>query len=138
MTSGGSTDPATWIDAARRDVRAARRLLVDPPELETTAYHVHQAVEKAIKAFLVAAGIRYPRGRGAGHDLDMLASLVPAGDPLRTSALLMSDLTPWATAFRYPADDPLTAEPLPPKDEIERRLDAAEAFIAAVARRVAR
>ena len=134
----GASDPREWIEKARHDARAARRLLLDPPQLEGAAYHVHQAVEKVAKAILVAEGIRYPRGGGAGHDLDALAQLVPALHPLRARAQHLSDLTPWATSFRYPADDPFTVQPLPSKGEIECRLDEAEAFLEAVATQITR
>ena len=109
----------------------------DPPELEVAAYHVQQGVEKAMKAALAAAGIKFPRGRGAGHDLGALAKLMPASNSLRNQALALTDLTPWATAFRYPADDPLTAEIPPTKREMERRVSEAESFVDAVALQVA-
>lgn len=131
-----ASDPYEWIRKAQQDTRSARRLLLDPPELEDAAFHVHQAVEKAAKAILIAEGIRYPRGRGAGHDLDALAKLIPRSSPFHAQAQQLAGLTPWATAFRYPADDPLTAEPLPAKSVLERHLDMAEAFVEAVARRV--
>lgn len=127
-------DATAWIRKARQDARSARRLLIDPPEPEDAAFHVHQAAEKAFKAILVAAGIRYPRGRGAGHDLNALAALIPGS--AQAQAHVLADLTPWATAFRYPADDPHTAEPAPDKPEIERRLAAVEAFIAAAEARI--
>lgn len=132
-----ASDPCAWIGKAQQETRSARRLLLDPPESEDAAFHVPQAVEKAIKAILVAEGVRYPRGRGVGHDLDALTRLIPSASGLREQAEQLAGLTPWATAFRYPADDPLTAEPLPAKAELERTLDAAEAFVEAVARRVA-
>ena len=75
MTSGAS-DPSDWLHKARQDARSARRLLTAPPELEVAAYHLQQAAEKAIKALLTAGGIKYPRGKGAGLDLDALAGLV--------------------------------------------------------------
>ena len=109
----------------------------DPPELEVAAYHVQQGVEKAMKAALAAAGIKFPRGRGAGHDLSALAKLIPVSNSLRNPALDLADLTPWATAFRYPADDPLTAEIPPTKREMERRVSEAESFVDAVALQVA-
>lgn len=134
----GASDPGDWVEKARQDARSARRLLAEPSELETAAYHVQQAVEKAAKAALAAKGIAYPRGKGAGHDLDTLARLLPPRDPVYPQALALSDLTPWATAYRYPADDPLTAQPLPTKQEIEIRLDEAESFVEAVAAQVGR
>ena len=132
-----ASDPSAWVEKARQEVRSARRLLIEPPELEDAAYHVHQAVEKAAKAFLVAAGVRYPRGKGTGHDLDALARLIPGSNPLQRQARSLASLTPWATAFRYPADDPFTAEPPPPKEVVERRLAEVEAFVEAVAAQIA-
>ena len=134
----GKSHPSEWVAKARQDARSARRLLADPPELEVAAYHVQQAVEKAVKAGLAEQGIKYPRGKGAGHDLDALVNLVPVFHPLHAQAQALSDITPWATAFRYPADDPFTAQPLPTKQEIESRLTEAEALIEAVALQAAR
>ncbi len=131
-----ASDPSAWIEKARQEIRSARRLLIDPPELEDAAYHTHQAVEKAAKAVLIASGVRYPRGKGAGHDLAILADLIPGSNPLRDQAQLLADLTPWATAFRYPADDPLTAQPPPSKSEVEGRLHSVEVFVEDVARRI--
>lgn len=127
------SDPHGWIEKARQDSRSARRLLADPPETEVAAYHVQQAVEKAIKAVLVAHGIPYPRGRGAGHDLNALAGLIPAASALSARARALTDLTVWATAFRYPSDDPFTAQPSPMKGDVEHRLDDAAAFVEAAA-----
>ena len=133
-----ASDPSGWIEKARQDARSARRLLADPAELEPAAYHVQQAVEKALKAALIAEGIKFPRGKGAGHNLAALAGLIPAHLPLHQQAQMLTDLTPWATAYRYPADDPFTAQSLPAKAEIEIRLAEVEIFIGAVAAQVAR
>lgn len=84
----------------------------------------------------MAEGIRYPRGRGAGPDLDALTRLIPIANPFREQARPLAGLTPWATAFRYPTDDPLTAEPLTSKADLERHLDGAEARVEAVTRHV--
>ncbi len=132
-----AANPTGWIEKARQDARSARRLLIDPPELENAAYHLHQAIEKASKAILIAEGVKFPRGGGAGHDLDKLAKLIPASNALSTQAQQLSHLTPWATAFRYPADDPFTAQPLPAKRDIERKLDDVDAFVDAVALQIA-
>lgn len=134
----GTSNPIDWIDKARPDARSARRLLLHPAESEIAAYHIHQAVEKAAKAVLTREGIKFPRGSGAGHDLDRLAKLIPAGNALHAQARMLADLTPWATAFRYPADDPLTAQPLPTERELGGRLDEAETFIEAAATQIIR
>jgi HEPN domain-containing protein len=43
-----------WLDRARSDLRAAEVLLADqPPLCEDAGFHSQQAVEKALKAFLV-------------------------------------------------------------------------------------
>jgi HEPN domain-containing protein len=132
----GASDPRAWIEKAHQDARAARRLLTDPVELEPAAYHVQQAAEKAIKAVLAAACIKIPRDRGTGHNLAILAKLISADDGCRPQAQALADLTPWATAYRYPADDPFTAQPPPTRSEVETRLIEVEAFVAAVAAHV--
>jgi HEPN domain-containing protein len=55
-----ASDPGASIRKAQQDTRSARRLLLDPPELEDVAFHVHQAVGKAAEAVLWrrAFGIR--------------------------------------------------------------------------------
>lgn len=132
----GTSDPIDWLNKARQDARSARRLLADPSEVEVAAYHVQQAVETAIKSYLAPEAIRYPRGGGAGHDLEALASLIPKADPLHIQALSLAYMTPWATAYRYPADDPVTAEPPLTGSQIEHDLLQAESLIEAVACRV--
>lgn len=89
----GASDPSGWIEKARQDARSAKRLLADPAELEPAAYHVQQAVEKALKAALVAEGIKFPRGKGAGHNLAALAGLIPAHLLFHQQAQMLSDLT---------------------------------------------
>jgi HEPN domain-containing protein len=127
-----ASDPSGWIRKAQQDLRSARRLLIDPPELEDVAYHLQQSVEKAIKAALAAHRRRIPRG-GAGHDVGKLAELIP-DERVKSLARGLSDLTPWATAFRYPVNDPLTAELLPSPDEFERRTFEVEDFVETVVR----
>jgi HEPN domain-containing protein len=47
-----ASHPGAWIRKARQDTRSARHPLLDPPELEDVAFHIHQAVEKAAEAVL--------------------------------------------------------------------------------------
>jgi hypothetical protein len=56
---------------------------------------------------------------------------------LAGDAQVLGALTPWATAWRYPADDPATAAPLPEAAEIKQWAKKVEAFLNAVTVEVA-
>ncbi|NEW89870.1 HEPN domain-containing protein [Rhodopseudomonas sp. WA056] len=126
-----SSDPGLWLDLATSDVIAARRLLTPPASLPQAAYLAQQAAEKAIKARLIAVRIAFPRHGGRGHDLVALTNLVPAGDRARPLFEELSSITPWATAFRYPSDDPATEAHLT-AEEIAAKLEQTETAIALV------
>jgi HEPN domain-containing protein len=119
-----SSDPRSWLEHARSDVVAARRLL---PLLQG-AYFIQQAAEKAIKSRLVRLGLSYPRRGGSGHDLLALTALLPDRDPMKSAFAEISTITPWATAFRYPSDDPATQASLTVQ-EMEFRLQQVETAI---------
>ena len=72
------SNAAGWIASADSDLDAVRRCLAEPPNLSAAAYHPQQAVEKLIKAVLVALGIAYPRGR-SGHDLRRRPTMSESG-----------------------------------------------------------
>lgn len=123
-----SRDPRHWLDYAARDAAAAHRLLISPPSLAMAAYAVQQSAEKAIKARLVDLDIAYPRYGGRGHDLAALARLIPDSDATKVIFTNISDITPWATVFRYPSEDPATEIQLVAR-EVEDRLRQVEAAI---------
>lgn len=89
-----------WITKATEDRRSAVLLLADdPPLLDPAAYHCQQAAEKLLKALLAAAGVTIPKT----HDLQRLAALVIPLYPGIVAAIeVVSELTPWGTATRYP------------------------------------
>lgn len=67
--SGALHEAQEWLTRAERDLQAARNELnARPPLPEMTAFHVQQAAEKVLKAFLTARSIpfRYT------HDLVVL------------------------------------------------------------------
>lgn len=78
-----------------------------PRLLEISCYHSQQAVEKALKAFLLFHGQDAPRT----HDLDRLCqaceSLTPSFNAFRG---VCSELTAYAAATRYPSDMEITEE----------------------------
>lgn len=89
-----------WLAKADEDIRmSGLALAADPPLVDPAAYHCQQAVEKIIKALLVAAAIKVPRS----HDIELLAGLAaPAYPALEQRMLSFSHLTEWLTATRYP------------------------------------
>jgi HEPN domain-containing protein len=125
-------DAARWIAGADTDMDAVRRCLAEPPNLAVATYHCQQAAEKLIKAVLVALRIPYPRGR-SGHDLGLAAALNPLGHKLRETAASFDTIADWSISFRYPADDPLQAEPLPEAGEVAAWLQRIDTFRAEVA-----
>lgn len=130
------SDAAGWAASADSDLDAARRCLADPPNIAAAAYHCQQAAEKLIKAVLVALNIAYPRGR-SGHDLGLAAAQIPDGHKLRDAAAAFDAIADWSISFRYPADDPLQAEPLPEPSEVAAWVQRINAFHGEVASLVA-
>jgi HEPN domain-containing protein len=116
------------LTLAKQDVVAARRLLQPPAALKHAAYFVQQATEKALKARLIDLGIAFPRHGGRGHDLVALSGLLPPEDPMKMMFEAISAVTPWATAFRYPSDDPAT-EVLLTAQEVEGRVGQVDAIV---------
>lgn len=68
-------EAALWLAKADEDIRVAGlTLAADPPLVDPAAYHCQQAVEKIIKALLVAAATKVPRS----HDIELAAPAYPA------------------------------------------------------------
>lgn len=96
------TMSSEWVSFARRDMAAAEHLqTMYPAPLEIICFHCQQAVEKALKGFLIYHGAAsVPRI----HDLAALCKLcmefVPDfGEMLEPCA----DLTTYAVQMRYPS-----------------------------------
>lgn len=89
--------------AARSDLRAVRLLAADAEQgNDVIGFHAQQAVEKAIKAILVASGVEIPRTHDLSFLLDILGEhAIAAPDSVSHAEWL----TPWAVAARYGAAD---------------------------------
>jgi len=100
--------PADWLRHARSDLALAR--VERPAEvfLEMLCFHAQQAVEKSIKAVLLANEIRFPYT----HDVAKLISLVKeAGIPWPEGLDQAADLTEYASETRYPGSvEPVSEE----------------------------
>ena len=89
-----------WLYKAENDLKSAKKLLTgDDPILDTAIYHTQQCAEKALKGYL--AFKEQPLKKS--HDIELLVELCSKIDiDFEKLYDLSEDLTPYATAFRYP------------------------------------
>ena len=92
--------------AAERDVLTLRNMTADAP-VESFGFHVQQAAEKSLKAWLALLGETYPLTHSIEALLDFLADRGTAVESFRD----LVDYTPYAVEFRYAGVDP-EAEPI--------------------------
>lgn len=102
----------SFLGMAERDHRALCGM--EDPEVfsaEIFGFHVQQAVEKALKAWLCSRGAPFPRT----HDLDELGALLEeTGQEIPEFLSGLLEFTDFAVAFRYEAFPDL-------EDDIDRR-----------------
>ncbi len=92
-----------WLRKAQSDLKSARRLSAsDDPIYDTAIYHCQQCAEKVVKGFLVFHDAKVEKT----HDV---AELIEIAAQIETSFQSWLDkgefLTPFATEYRYPADE---------------------------------
>jgi hypothetical protein len=98
MPSDRQREAARMLRIAHRDLKAARSMLDHDLFDETSwGFHVHQATEKALKAWISALEQVYPRT----HDLSLLDQLIFdfGGDTTRFQSL--ENFTPFGSVLRY-------------------------------------
>ncbi len=95
-------DTESWLRKAANDLRCARiDLEATPPATEDAVFHCQQAVEKALKGFLVC----YDAPFAKTHDLGKLGtSAVQLDATLEPLIDRIVDLSKYAWMFRYPGD----------------------------------
>jgi HEPN domain-containing protein len=100
----------SWLKVAKSDLRQVRNNLFGPePTTSGAAFHCQQAAEKLVKALLVLEDIAFRKT----HDIEALVALLPSNHQLRPAVSSLEHLTPFATIYRYPAED----EPEEPTQE---------------------
>jgi len=101
-----------WLRKAGRDMRMLSMGLEDPDLAEPSAFHLQQAVEKYLKAYLIRNGWRLQRV----HDLEkLLNEAIRFDDEFRRFVEVCKKITGWYIEVRYPTDeDEEEAPPLPP------------------------
>ena len=112
--------------AAERDVLTLRSMTADAP-VESFGFHVQQAAEKALKAWLALLGEKYPLTHSVETLLDLLDERAAATEPFRS----LIDYTPYAVEFRYVGVD-AGAEPI----DREGALALAQALLERVRRQL--
>lgn len=101
----GATMAPEWWGRALDDLWAAGTLMDDDDARApwVVAYHAQQAVEKGIKAYLVAQGVSASDRSFKVHEIDDLRELVREHDRTLAAALSMADpLGDYAVEARYP------------------------------------
>jgi len=103
-----------WLHRARSDGRSAEGLLaLNPPAIDTAAFHCQQAVEKSLKAFLVHHNVAFEKLHDCGKLCDLCTKIDPAFRGLRARA---ASLNEYAVNARYPE------EPVPPLEDVTQAL----------------
>ncbi|MHB8586423.1 MAG: HEPN domain-containing protein [Thermoplasmatota archaeon] len=112
-----------WFDHAETDLEAVRAILASDGPPSVAALHVQQALEKALKGFLIARGWKLKKT----HDLATLLTDALAFDPtLREFRELCDEATEFYFADRYPDAPPLGLE----SEEVSGYADRASEFVA--------
>jgi len=93
-----------WMFKADHDLQSALKLKTpdsNGPLLDTAVYHCQQTAEKALKAYLTANEVSFPKIHLLLPLLELCVDIDPSFSNLADAAEI---LTPFATEFRYPGD----------------------------------
>ena len=90
--------PRQLLALAQKDFKAALILAhAAEPQTDAAGFHLQQAVEKSLKAWLAVRGVAYPRT----HDLSLLLGLVEDQGENVAGFWSLLELNPFAVQFRY-------------------------------------
>ena len=113
-------DPREWLNRARSNLSKASNR-APGVYFEDLCFDAQQAVEKAVKALLLARGVDFPYV----HDIGLLLTLLQdAGEQVPEAVRQAEKLNPFATATRYPS----IAQPVSEQEYLEA-LGIAEAVV---------
>ena len=117
------SSPEDWIAHAQSDLRMAKLGREDGEIMfEQVCFHAQQAVEKSMKAVLLARKVDFP----LTHDLEVLMDIGQKAGIIITENLLDIDtLTPYAVETRYPGYLEAISE-----EDVTEAIELAENFLA--------
>lgn len=114
-----STRAESWLAKADEDLTTARLVYEVVGPYSSVCFHSQQAVEKALKGFLLAHGVRYR----PVHELPLLLSMCAEIEPDFVGWMDEAELlAPYYVEARYPAEPLVTY----PRQVAEKALRAAE------------
>ncbi|MGZ8244591.1 HEPN domain-containing protein [Methylomagnum sp.] len=119
LESSPPGSPSRWMRHAASDLLLARSKPAGVL-LELLCFHTQQAVEKAIKAMLLAQGIEFPKT----HNLRILLELLAERMEIPAQLWSAAGLTEYAVSLRYPGEMEAVTE-----EEYEAALVLADAVI---------
>lgn len=114
-----------WLERAKADLLAAKRLLGESLLSGIIAFHTQQAVEKALKAVIVVQQRKLVRT----HDLKRLLVDVKGLSFEPDEEATLDELTSLYTASRYPGDIGLLPKGQPTENDLERFIALTEKII---------
>lgn len=90
----------SWLSKADNDRRAAQLALqASPPITDVAGFHLQQAAEKLLKAFLVARRVSFEKI----HDLsELIEQCIEVEAEFTSLRHEVAALTPFAVRYRYP------------------------------------
>jgi HEPN domain-containing protein len=94
--------PQDWLRHARSDLALCGMLKTRRILYQHLCFHAQQAGEKALKAVLVANGVRFPKT----HDLAFLMQLLPSAVSVPPPLINLPVLNQYAVQQRYPGEVP--------------------------------
>ena len=90
-----------WFQLAEKDLLSAQILLNhEPPIIETSCFHCQQAIEKALKAFLVWKGQSFEKVHDIGYLLNLCKNYGLNPDFINKDKA--ETITSYAAEIRYP------------------------------------
>jgi HEPN domain-containing protein len=91
-----------WMEKAAHDLETARLLIHREKRLlDIAVYHCQQAAEKALKGWLTAREILFPKTHSLVALIDLCSSAAAEFAKFHEQAV---ELTPLGIAYRYPGD----------------------------------
>jgi HEPN domain-containing protein len=94
--------PQHWLRHARSDLALCGMPKTRSILFQHLCFHAQQAAEKALKAVLVAKGVRFPKT----HDLAFLMQLLPPAVAVPPPLINLPALNQYAVQQRYPGESP--------------------------------